>query len=229
MKLTTIPLITFLIASIMTLIGMYLDNNFIVLLCKPVIIPAIYFYYLQIKEDNVNWKFTLAIMSCFIADMLAIIVFESSHFYIIFFNLICYIIFFHFALKDIIVTKIKKIKIGYTIMLLTISFLFLFYLIDLIPAQKKSLEVFFLIYGTVLAFLITLIGFNFFLNNSLKNLFAVLMSVCFLMSDIFYSIHNFYEKIMIFYILNLTLQFLSYYFMVKYITCPNSKIPDTIK
>lgn len=228
MKLTNVSLVLFLIVSIITLIGIGFDNQNVVLISKPIIIPAIYCYYLQIKNEKINWRFTFAILCCFIADMLAVLVFETEHYYILFLNLISYLVFFYFALKDVVVTKIKKVKIFYTIILLFSSFLVLFYLVDLISEKKQSLEILFLIYGTTLAFLTSLIGFNFFTNNSLRNIFALLMCSCFLISDLFYAINNFYEKIAVFYIINLAIQFLSYFFMVKYITSSKSKIFEEI-
>ena len=82
----------------------------------------------------------------------------------------------------------------------------------------------FVFYGILLSSLSALICYNHLNRPTLRSYYALLMCICFIISDVFFAIYNFYLKIEIFISLNVTGQFVSYYYMVRYIGTPNDLI-----
>lgn len=223
MKPSTPALIVYLISSFLAVIGIVMRNDFLVLLMKPVIVPSMFFYYLQTKKTKVNWLFLIAMLSSFIADMIILFQLENGDIPIVLLNLIMYLIFFYFAIKDMPYKNLTVFSFVYFSLIICSFLSVLYFVLDLMTGLDSFLHYLFVVYGILLSLLASVIIFNHIKLLRLKTFYAVIMCICFVTSDVFFAISNFYLQMDVFIIFNITVQFASYYYMVKYITCEERK------
>lgn len=226
MKFSNPSLVLYFVATIFAIIGVTFNYETFELLAKPMIVPSIYFFYVQLCKGEINLLFTTAVFCSFAADMIVLINLPNGTLLIAFLNICMYLIFTYFILMDIGVKSFINKKI---ISLMGFSVFFLFVLtviLDLMKGMDRLEFNVFVFYGILLSILSALICYNHLYKSSLRSYYALLMCICFIVSDVFFAIYNFYLKIDIFVSLNVAGQFISYYYMVKYITSTNDLLEE---
>lgn len=204
------------ISSVVVLLARMLDFQVVENIIKPMIIPSIYFFYVQSSRTKMNYLESIILFLFFIGDML-IMLFPNDYMNIVLMSFsLGYIFIMQFILKDINF-KILKIKaLAYSVSLFILLFILLYFIIDL-PAQMIiNNHTSFFLYGLLLILIVVCSVYLYSTKTSFSTLNLLCMSLCFLISDLFYCIHKFILQNMILDILNLSAQFLSYYFVVKY-------------
>lgn len=219
MKKNSPSLFLYLFASVFAIIGVVIGNEFITLLMKPMIVPAVFYYYLQVKEGKINWLFLLILLSSFTSDMLVLFELPDGNIPIALLNMFCYLIFIYFVIKDVSLKNLSNIKFFYFALIVLGYFIILYVVLGLMSGLDNFSNNLYIIYGIVLCVLASIIGFNHLNQESDKTFYALIMCICFITTDVFYAIYNFYFNLEIFIVLNITVQFASYYYMVRYITC----------
>ena len=219
MKTNNPSLFLYLFASVFAVIGVVIGNDLITLLMKPMIIPAILYYYFQIKKEKINLLFVTALLSNFFSDMLVLFRLPTGDNLIALLNMLSYLIFIYFAIKDVSLKKLSNIKFFYFGLMVIGCITILYVILGLMSGLDDFSTNLYNIYGIVLCTLSSIIGFNHLNQPSEKTFYALIMCICFITSDVFFAVYNFYLNLEIFIILNVTVQFGSYYYMVKYITC----------
>ncbi|WP_309608924.1 hypothetical protein [Flavobacterium sp.] len=211
-------LILYTIAVIIAVLGIVLDNEILLLFSKPVIVPAIFFYYVQTTKISINWFFTIGLFCHFLDDIISLLNFGNTIYFVIIFNAVNFLILLYFRIKDIEPNFINSKRKIYILMATLINSFILFFVLNLINIENETLNFSLYIYGFILWALASLSAFHFYSSNSLRNTFAALMCGCFIISNVSYAVYNFYINIEIFKILNLIMQSASYFYMVKYFT-----------
>ena len=219
MKTNNPSLFLYLFASIFAIIGVVIGNELITLLMKPMIVPAVFYYYLQVKEGKINWLFLVILLSSFTSDMLVLFELPDGNIPIALLNMFCYLIFIYFVIKDVSLKKLSNIKFFYFALIVIGCFIILYVVLGLMSGLDNFSNNLYIIYGIVLCVLASIIGFNHLNQESDKTFYALIMCICFITTDVFYAVYNFYFNLEIFIVLNITVQFASYYYMVRYITC----------
>jgi hypothetical protein len=227
MKTNKPSLFLYLFASIFAVIGIVIENDLITLLMKPMIVPAILYYYIQVKKGKINWLFLIILVSSFTSDMLVLFDLPNGNIPIALLNMFCYLIFINFAIKDISLKYVSNIKFFYFALIVIGCFIILYDILGLMSGLDDFSNNLYIIYGIVLCVLASIIGFNHLNQESNKTFYALIMCICFITTDVFYAVYNFFINLEVFLILNVTVQFASYYYMVKYITC-NSEIEEVL-
>ncbi|WP_300569224.1 lysoplasmalogenase family protein [Flavobacterium sp.] len=218
MKPSSPAFIMYLIASFFAVMGIAMKNDLLVLLMKPIIVPSVFFYYMQVKESKINWLFSIALLLSFAADMIILFDLEDGDIPVALLNIGMYLIFIYFSIKDMPNKNLSVFNFS-TFLLIVIAFLIVSYIVlDMMTGLDNFMHNLFLIYGIVLSVLASVIVFNHMKFLNIKTFYAVIMCICFVTSDIFFAIYNFYLKMEVFTIFNVTVQFASYYYMVKYFT-----------
>lgn len=211
-------LILYIVAVIIALLGIVFDNENILLFSKPVIVPAIIFYYVQTTKIKINWFFIIGLLCNFFDDIISLLNFGNTIYFIITFNFINFLILLYFRIKDVELNYISSKRKIYIIMATLINSFILFFVLNLINIENETLNFVLYIYGFILWALVSISAFHFYSSYSLRNTFAAIMSGCFIVSNVSYAVYNFYVNIEIFKILNLIMQSASYFYMVKYFT-----------
>lgn len=218
MKVNSPAFVLYLIASFFAIVGVAMDNEFLLLLSKPVIAPAIFFHYIQIKKTAVDWLFFTAIFCSFVADMIVMFQMPEGDIPIAFLNICMYVIFIYFAIQDIEKENVTATRFFYFILIVSAYLAILYIVLDLMTSLDSFTFNIFAFYGVILSVLSAIIGYNYINRHCGRTFYALIMCICFIISDVFFAIYNFYLKMEIFILFNLISQFASYFYMVQYFT-----------
>ncbi|MFD2909359.1 hypothetical protein ACFSX9_11535 [Flavobacterium ardleyense] len=182
-------LVLFFSALALYLISLFLDSPHLELFCRPVIIPAIFYYYYTSVKGRINLLFSLTILSYFTAEILFLI--SDVEFLIprLLFNLMPYFVITHFLVQDYFYyLKKKKYKTINLFFYLILIFL-VYILFSVLSLTLESSQIIFAIY---IAFAVLLLAISFvcflilFAFNNKTILYMVLMVISFLISDLFF-------------------------------------------
>ncbi len=216
MKDSKPSLILFLIAGSLSIAARMFNNEILTLIAKPVVVPAIYYYYLQTKTRTTSFWFSVALWCFFIGDMIMILFPEDWIIYVMFFAMISYLIIVKYSLQDA-----RKVRFNlFNFVFLTLILLLLSYIvITIVSLNIESIlnnYFLYLAYGVILIIMVTVATFNYLTDSTAAFMNLCSMALCFLVSDLFYAINAFIIKLPIIDHINLFSQFMAYFFMVRY-------------
>jgi uncharacterized membrane protein YhhN len=193
-----------------------INNDLMILLAKPAVIPAILYYYLASKTSKVNWLFISVLVLNFIGDTIVLLQIENQTLIIMIPYFIAYLILFYFSIQD--VRKMKFVKSG--IMIATLIFCFLMYilyeLIQMFADTNPELVIPVVIYGIVLAVFGCLAVYCYYSNIAAFTFYLLMFVITSIVSDVFYMLFHFLFQIPLLNYIEFMLQLVSYYFVVKY-------------
>ncbi|WP_162147255.1 lysoplasmalogenase family protein [Flavobacterium enshiense] len=219
-------LLLYFIASAVFMLSVILNNTELMLISKPVIVPAIVFYYLQEKKMIVNWVY-MAIVSLFFAcDMITLIDPDSFFPLIISLFLLGYLIYFKGIFDDFIRIRYHFVNRTHLLVLLICIFLLVFLqvsLMDIVMASRTEYVWLLVIYGVVLVLIGFISSWNYIMLPSRYTTFMLLASLSFIISDVFYVLKKDYFEIEILEYVNNLAQVLSYYYLTKYFLTKKSR------
>ncbi len=209
-------LILYVAATVLALVAKVWDDEFLMLITKPMVVPAIYYYYLQTKTRNVSVTFSVAVWLFFAADMITLLFGPVGILWVMACGMASYLILSYFALTDAVVPKLNIMNVGLLVALITVLGYWLYTILGMNIESVNAHYSFYLAYGIVLVLLVAISAFNFLSRSTPVYLNLCLMSLCMLISDLFYSINKFVIEVPLLDHLNLFSQFVSYFFMVRY-------------
>lgn len=215
MKTKTIAYYLYFIACLTALLAIVVDSDLLLLLSKPMIIPAVYFYYLT-KTKHVDFWFTMLMLLNFAGD--TVILLKISHpLFVMVPYYLCYLILIRFITKDIAKTKINPNNVLLSLLVLAGHALMLYLVLDLQTMDGKKFIVPFSIYGATLSLMVTLAVYNYLADKSISGFYMLIGCCCCLVSDVFYVMYNEHFHLPILSYINSAMQFFTYIFLVKYI------------
>lgn len=224
MKTKTIAYYLYFIACFTALLAIIIDNDLLLLLSKPMIIPAVYFYYLT-KTKRVDFMFTMVILLSFIGDTV-ILLKITDPLYVMVPYYLSYLILIRFILLDISKTKTNLNNVLLSTLVAAGHALMLYLVLDLQTMEGRKFIVPFSIYGVTLSLMVTLSVYNYLEGKSISGFYMLVACGCCLVSDVFYVLYNEHFHIPILSYINSGMQFFTYIFFVKYIV--NRKVPAKV-
>jgi len=225
MKIKETALYLYIISSIIAIVGVIADNDFLLLITKPVIIPSVYFYYLVIARRP-NIFFTLFFAATFIGDAVVLLKLDNPIFTMVPY-FISYVLMLKFILEDVVKTRIHYSAFGFSVVLFALLMLMTFLLTDIPAESGKNLVYPIIGYGIVLAAFVSFSVYNFMALKTISGFYLLVASGCSLVSDVLYILYNQHFHISALNYVNATMQLTSYYFFVKYMI--NRKIHIRMK
>lgn len=220
MNKITPALILYFAASLVYVLSVVLHwDSIITFLFKPMITPAIYFYYWQESQGKVKLFPSLVIWLFFLGDMLILIEYENLLVPLMLLNLIAYLILGFYVTKDLL--KIKNPEISsYTLLIICIVVAFLLSLLyaalTLVFSASDSNYGLLMVYGLSLVLLGIEAVAYYVLKNNTAGFFLLITVLCFVICDLFYVLFNYYSQFEVFIYINVFCQAISFYFLVKY-------------
>ncbi|MNX12561.1 hypothetical protein D3C86_423440 [compost metagenome] len=216
MKPETPSLILYFFSCITAIFFNAMGDYTFAIYSKGVLVPSIFIYYLITNNYKTDIEKILIFLFSFSGEVYFLI--DNTYTEII--PIISFLLVYVFILKYVI-SDFKKIKLYKkdfsSILVAVLMILVLFFTILNLQFEKMQFDFsFIIIYSTVLGFLSFLSFANFISKPSYRFLNLILMSTCFIISDIFYMLDNFYFSLSTFRILGSSTQVLSYFFMVRY-------------
>ena len=221
MKYKYPSLILYAIASVITIISTILEYDWLTFFVKPIIVPAIFYYYLQRNDLKIEGLFFLGILSSYASDVIVLLNFENHQVIITLLNMFTYVVMLYYVLHDFSVKKIGLQKVIYFVGNL-LSFLVVVYIMLTLMSDMTRVSLgIYILYGVIISVLASFAIINHISTHNLKTFYALIMCICFVTTDIFYIVYNFYVGMHVFLLLNLAAQFVSYFYMIHYMTTAN--------
>lgn len=209
-------LYAFIFTSICVVILVVMELQDLISVVKPVIVPAIFYYYTQTTNRPISVFFTVALSLFFMADMAE--VFDSSdHIYLIMAcGLISYIIMFRYALREKIrlIFSFKTIITAFAIF--STSVVLSSNLIIGSAIKNSEYLFFFIIYAIVIIVMVSYGIVRRLSNYARSSKFFLAMALLMFISDLLYTYCHYVTYYKIVAVISLIAQFSSYYFMVEY-------------
>lgn len=215
----------YFIACVFYMLGVMMDNNEIMLVAKPVIVPAIFFYYLQERKIKFNWTYTLITILFFTGDMIVLIDSDNLFILVIAVFLLAYLFFLKGLVDDLVTIRLQFINKTHLFALLICVFFLIYLLISIVDVliENKSENLgLIVLYGIVLVSIGILASLNYITKPSRYTTFMILASLSFVISDVFYILKKDFLEIAILDYLNNFTQIISYYFLTKYFILKDS-------
>jgi len=212
-------LVVYFVACLVFMLGVIMSNNELMLVSKPIIVPAILFYYLQEKRVRFNWSYALIIMLFFIGDMIVLIDLPDFFIIIVAVFQLAYLFFLKGIVDDLVAIRFRFINKTHLFTLL-LCVLFLIYLlisiIDVLMEAKTEYMGLLVVYGITLVSIGTIASLYYIIRPSRYTTFMIFASLSFVFSDVFFILKKDFLEIEILNYLNNFTQIISYYFLTKY-------------
>jgi uncharacterized membrane protein YhhN len=185
-------IIVFLFLLLANLISIYLNNDTLRIISKPLLMPVLAIYFL-----NQTWRavsslkawIILAIVFSWLGDVLLIFEEENSVFFLLglaafFVAQVFYIIFFHNI-------RMKEYIRGNALLLLLVI-VYYFILISILSPHLGDLKLPVRIYGVVLSFMLMLAMHTMFSRNKKAGMWMMMGAILFVASDSLLAFNKFY-------------------------------------
>jgi len=226
MKVSTPSLILFFIASLLSIIFRLSGHEMIELYFRSTIIPSLFIYYLVSNNYKISFFRTVILFTLFVRDVLVVLKIPESALGSFLCVLFVYLLLLYVAFKDFEFFKFDKTDlISAFVSIIGISAI----CYSVLNLKLENLELDFSLYvvfGIILSLLSIISILNYIKNASYVFFNALLMCVCYVISDIFFVVSKFYFYTEAFALISLITQFLSYFFMVNYFLEKNKKVED---
>lgn len=220
MDKSTPALILYFTASLVYVLSIVLEwDSVITFLFKPMIAPAIYFYYWQESKGKVHLIPSMVLLLFYIGDMMILIEYENLLVSLMILNLIAYMFLGYYMTKDLLRINNPKLS-GHAILIICLIIVFLLSLLYLALSIvfKSSHENYglLIVYGVTLVLLGIETVTYYILKNDEASFFILLTIFSLVISDLFYVLYNHYAQFNVFVNINVFCQVLSLYFVIKY-------------
>jgi len=216
MKDSRPSLILFIVAGALALMAKVFQLEDLMIATKPMVVPAIFYYYLQTRTRPVNLMFSSALWLFFISDMVMVLYPRSGMPWIMATCMASYLIMIGFALSDRAAVKFNFFNVLFITLLLFLLGYFTFTILSLDIEGIVANYSMYLTYGVVLTLLAVVSAANYLSDNSIVFLHLSSMALCMVVSDLFFCIYRFVIDLPVIDHINLFAQFMSYFFMVRY-------------
>lgn len=216
--------ILFVAASVGAFIGKVLNWELLMLLTKPMVVPAIYYYYLQTKTRNTNLLFSIVLFLFFLGDMAMLLDPKFGLLVIMICGMLAHLLLIKLAFEDRMQLKFSFFNLFFLTLLLLLPSYILYLLLHLKVDSIDQNYLLFLAYGVVLIFMVGISVINHLSQNETSSLYLAATAICLMISDLLYSIAHFILDLPLLDHINLAAQFMAYFFMVKYFNSRRTEI-----
>ncbi|WP_300569227.1 hypothetical protein [Flavobacterium sp.] len=230
MKASTPALIVYIISGLLFLISVFVDNEYLALISKPIIIPSVFFYYWQERHGKINLLSAVVLFFLFISGILNLFDGENIFFYVIICNLLAYCILLSFVLKSLFELKFHipdKINLSYIVLMFlffsSLLYISLFLMLDL----KFELYFVIIVYGISSVSLGSLSTILYTQQHSQANFVLMMTSFTFIMSDLFYVLYYYYFDFTLFRAISILSYIVSFYVLVNYFLLREQNVSKT--
>jgi uncharacterized membrane protein YhhN len=216
MKANTPSLILYFVVSILSIVFTLTGSESYLIYTKSLVVSSIFIYYLTANNYKIDLIKGGVFLFSFIGDILILMNYEDSEIGSVLSFLIVYLLLIIHLGRGL--KKIKFDKIGVlSLISIIIAMIVLSVTILSLPFEKMKTDFsIIIIYSIVLSTLICISVIKYITKSNFAFLNLLLMSLCFLLSDIFYVLNGFYLSLFAFSLIEISTQVLSYFFMVNY-------------
>jgi len=216
MKASTPSLVLFFVTSTLAVLFRLGGYEMTELCCRSVIVPSLFIYYFVSNNYRISAYKIIIFLALFIRDVLNVIKIKESAFWAFICVLFVYVLLLNVAFKE--VKKFKfDLKDSASILIIFLGIGTICYSVLNLKLENLELNFFwYVIFGIVLSLLSIVSILNYTKNGNHVFFSALLMCICYMISDIFFVVFKFYFYTRAFALISLITQFLSYFLMVNY-------------
>lgn len=222
MKTEKPAIILYFTACILAVIATVVHSENLLIFSKPIVIPAILFYYLSVKTAKFNMWYGVFLLLTFIGDTIVLLGLENETIYIMVPYILSYGILLRFIISDI--KTLRFSRSGFAVGLFVFGLIVgaAFTLIGFFDEKHKILEIPVIIYGFILALQAGLSAYHIHVSNSNMSFYMAMTALFNCVSDIFYVVFFLIVPSPEFLPIDIALQIFSYYFVIKYFIYRNN-------
>ena len=209
-------ILLYFVACILAVLATVIGSDDLLTFTKPIVIPAILFYFLSVKKAKFNIWYGVFLLLTFIGDTIILLALDNEMMYILVPYILSYLILLRFIIAD--VAKLPFSKTGFAVGIFVFGLIVgaAFTLISFFDVQHQSLEIPVLVYGFILALQAGLSAYHIHGSNSNMSFYMAMTALFNCVSDIFYVIFILIAPTPEFLPIDIALQIFSYYFVIKY-------------
>ncbi|KUJ60972.1 hypothetical protein AR687_16345 [Flavobacteriaceae bacterium CRH] len=216
MKANKPSLILYFLALLFTIIFDCMQQDFLAVYAKTIVLPAIFFYYLVSNNYKIGKTEALVFIFCFTGQVFELMDIEISEIGGVLSFLIVYIL-----LLRIIIAGHEKIKFRKkNILPISIVVIFIVYLlISVLSLQSDNMKKFnwiYTFYGIILSILSYYAFVSYITKGTYVSFIMSLMAISYIFSDIFYIFTEYFSYSIVLVLIRDVTQIIAYYFMVVY-------------
>lgn len=217
MKANTPSLILFFVTAIVAVLFRAFHNEEYELYSRSIVMPSLFIYYLVSNHYKISIINSIIFSVLFIRDLFNMLKVDETALGSFLCILFVYTLLLYSTIKDFRCFVFNKRDIG-AVVLVFVGIGAICYSVLNLKFENLELNFFlYVIFGIVLSILSVITILNYYKNSSFAFFNALLMCICFIISDIFFVINKFYLHNEVFGLISLMTQLLSYFFMMKYL------------
>ncbi|GAA4768206.1 MULTISPECIES: hypothetical protein [Flavobacterium] len=211
-----ISIYLYVVASILAVIAMIFDNEWLMLFVKPSIIPALFIHYITLNKSKIS-KDLLAILSIyFISDVITLLEIEEAILYIMALDFLPYILLLKVVTEDVFELKLNKLNLGIVLGAFSGLMFAMYYLVQSFVQTNPDFILPVIVYGIILALYVSL-SLYLYLETDFDFAFDILIAALFaLIADVIFVITNMIFKADALNYIEFAFQIISYFFIVAY-------------
>lgn len=215
MKTKTIALYLYFATCLTALVGIITDNELLLLFSKPMIIPAVFFYYVAQTRTVAVWL-VLVLLLNFAGD--AVILLEIKNLISIMVPYyLSYTVMIGVLASDASRAPVTKRNLLWAVLVALGHALMLYLVLDLQSAQGQQFHLPYVVYGVTLSGMVTLSVYNYLAAKTDASFYMLLACACSLVSDVFFTVYKEHYHLPVLSYINSAMQFATYIFLVKYV------------
>ena len=216
MKANTPSLILYFLACILTVVLTFVGQESYLLYTKSLLLSSIFIYYLTTNNYKIDLIKGGIFLFSFIGHVFVLMRYVDSEIGSVLSFLIVYLLLIIPLVRGLKKIKFDKIDV---LSLISIIIVMIVLSITILSLPFKNMKTDFsliIVYSIVLSILICISVVKYITKSNFTFLNLLLMSLCFLFSDIFYVLNGFYLPLSAFSLIEISTQVFSYFFMVNY-------------
>ena len=231
METKKIALFLYIISSLLAIFAIVQKNEALILLTKPAIVPAVYFYYLALNKNNqVNLCFTFILFLNFVGDTFVLLDFKNPVLFVMIPYFLFYLLLLRFAIIDLRKFVFDKIGLLFAVIFFICMFIITYVIIDIFMIENQKLVIPVIIFAIFLATYGSISVYCYYCKRNLVFYYLWIFVMVSILSDVFYIVYHLVYPFPYFNYFEISMQFLSYFLMVKYfISMSESKLISTLE
>jgi hypothetical protein len=211
------PVYLFIIASFFALVATIIDNEWLMILSKPMIIPSLFIHYSISEKKETSIELLVVLLIYFISDAITLIHIENSTLYIMILDYIPYILLLKVVIQDAVKSGFCINKFGLGIVLFGLLMSAMYFLLDSLVNQDPDFVFPIISYGIILGLYVTVSSYNYFKTGfSDAASFIFVAAVFGLIADVIFVITNMVFSVNALSYIEFAFQIISYFYIVAY-------------
>ncbi len=217
METKKVALILYIICSFLVVFAAIIGSNELFFVTKPIIIPAIFFYYLSINNENkVSVIVALILILYFIGNSIGLLELKNAVEMVMIPYFSAYLLLIWFGIDDFRKLTLNKTAFFLAFIFLVLMFMITYYIINVFKSHHPGLVIPVVFYATFLSSYGAIALYSYKTQKNQIFYYLLIFVMIRISSDVFYMIYQMVSPIVYFNYFQLSMEFLSYYFMVKY-------------